>query len=146
MAKLSQYIEEKAWGNLAHESLEYYVDNSVHIEHILPQTPLGDSQSTFEFPEEYANYAQRLGNLTLLEKTINTSLSNGHFDSKKAGYKQSSFLLTKSIAEVPRVGEHTQLNQAVQGLASYDKWGSDSIEARQTMLTGIARKVWGLDL
>ncbi len=145
LAKLTQYIEKSAWGNQAHHSLEMYVSNSIHIEHILPQTPTDDLRTLFESEGAYHEQAQRLGNLTLLERTINTSVSNQSFEAKKAGYKQSSFLLTKSLVEVPRVGENTQLNSAVEILFAFEDWNSETISKRQELLTSLARKVWGLD-
>ena len=89
-------------------------------------------------------YVVHLGNLTLLEKTINSSVSNGSFADKLPGYKQSSFLLTKSLAGKPQVGVNTQLNRAVQTLIQFDKWDSAAIERRQAMLAELARKVWDM--
>ena len=85
-----------------------------------------------------------IGNLTLLEKTINSSVSNGSFADKLPGYKQSFFLLTKSLAEKPQVGVNTQLNRAVQSLIPFNKWDSAAIERRQAMLAELARKVWDM--
>lgn len=82
--------------------------------------------------------------MTLLEKTINTSISNSAYDKKIPGYKQSSFLMTKSIAEKPQIGQNTSLNRAVQDLVSFEKWDSASIEKRQQILGSLARKVWNM--
>ena len=86
----------------------------------------------------------RLGNLTLLEKTINTSVSNGTYAEKAPSYRQSSFLLTKSLLEMPQVGANTQLNRAVADLIQFDDWTSEAITQRQVMLTALARKVWNM--
>ncbi len=142
LAKLTQYVEEQAWGNPAHTQLNQYVNNAVHIEHILPQTPTADVRTAFDKTAEYFRYMQKLGNLTLLEKTINTSISNGPYDAKKHGYGQSSFLLTKSLVMKPQVGVNTQLNRAVDDLRQFDSWDSAAIDERQQMLGTLARKVW----
>ncbi len=142
LAKLTQYIEEKAWGNPAHGHLGLYVTREVEIEHILPANPRPDVRAAFDKPDEYDDYVLRLGNLTLLEKTINRSVSNGSFAEKIPGYRQSSFLLTKSLAERPQVGIDTQLNRAVQDLIQFDKWDSSAIERRQEMMAKLARRVW----
>jgi hypothetical protein len=142
LAKLTQFIEEQAWGNPAHRHLDLYVAKNVEIEHILPSNPRPDVRAAFDKLDEYDEYTGRLGNLTLLEKTINASLSNGSFVEKTPGYRQSAFLLTKSLVEKPQVGVNTQLNRAVAGLAQFEKWSSSSIEQRQEMLTKLARRVW----
>ncbi len=144
LAKLTQYIEEQAWGNPTYERLDHYITNKVEIEHILPTSPRPDVRDAFDKPNEYAAYVDRLGNLTLLEKTINSAVSNGSYAEKVPGYKQSTFLLTKSLAEKPQVGVNTQLNRAVQDLIQFDKWDSASIQTRQEMLAKLARKVWNM--
>lgn len=144
LAKLTQHIEENAWGSPKYAQLNGYTDKSVHIEHILPQSPETHVREMFDKPAQYNEYIVKLGNLTLLEKTINTSISNGAYDKKIPGYRQSSFLLTKSIAEKPQIGQNTSLNRAVQDLVSFETWDSASIEKRQQILGNLARKVWNM--
>ena len=69
---------------------------------------------------------------------------NESYEKKCPGYRQSSFLLTKSLAEKPQVGINTQLNRAVADLIQFDRWDSKTIEQRQEMLTKLARKVWDI--
>ena len=144
LAKLTQYIEERAWGSPTYAQLDRYTDKSVHVEHILPQTPTPAVRDEFDKPDEYDDHLVRLGNLTLLEDTINSSVSNGTYTEKVPGYRQSSFLLTKSLAEMPQVGANTQLNRAVADLIQFEDWTSDTITQRQEMLTALARKVWNM--
>jgi hypothetical protein len=144
LAKLTQYIEREAWGNPAHDNLENYISSAVDIEHILPQRPAAEVRNGFDRVSEYDFYAERLGNLTLLEKTINTSISNSSFESKRSGYLQSKFLLTNSIVARPGVGVDTQLNRAVSDLVQFENWTSEAIELRQAMLSRLARKVWDI--
>ena len=146
LAKLTQYIDQRAWDNRAYATLEQYMESSVHVEHILPQTPASGVREGFDKPEEYEVYVERLGNLALLEKTINSSVSNGTYESKKPGYLESTFLLTKSIVTRPQVGVDTQLNRAVRDLLQFDTWRSVDIEERQKMLGEIARQVWMADV
>lgn len=99
---------------------EMVVDASdrVHLEHIYPQMPAA---------ERWPNHAQminRLGNLTLLSKRLNTSIKNADFDTKKdKGYTGSDIQLTKELLTV-------------------DSWSSESIEERQKGLSEFALKVW----
>ena len=142
LAKLTQYIEELAWGNPAHAKLDLYLTSNVEVEHILSKNPTAEVRLEFDKPEEYDKYVGRLGNLTLLEKTINSSVSNGSYVDKMPGYRQSSFLLTKSLVEKPKVGVDTQLNRAVADLVQFTIWNSTAIKQRQEMLAALARKVW----
>ena len=144
LAKLTQYIEQQAWNNPAHKSLEQYIASTVDIEHILPQKPTAQVRDAFDKKEQYDEYVEKLGNLTLLEKTINTSVSNEAFDKKLPGYRQSAFLLTKSLVEKPKVGVNTSLNRAVRDLKAFSEWDSKSIESRQKMLAALARSVWSI--
>ena len=144
LAKLTQYIEEKAWGNPVDTNLDRYIHSSVHIEHILPYDPKPEVKAAFDKILEYDNFKQRLGNLTLLEQTINSSIGNDFYEAKKDGYRHSAFLLTKSLIEKQEFGIDTQLKRAVEDLQQFDNWDSNSIEARQEMLRKLARRVWGI--
>jgi len=142
LAKLTQYIERQAWGNAAHDHLDQYLDKSVQIEHILPRTPGSDVFDAFDRRDEYAEWVERFGNLTLLEQTINASVSNGGLAEKLPGYDESHFLLTQSIATKPQVGKDTKINRAVADLIQFEEWNSSAIERRQEMLAKLARRVW----
>jgi len=131
LAKLTQHVETQAWGNPTHQRLDQYLDSSVHIEHILPQNPRQDVYEAFDRREEYEDWMARFGNLTLLEKPINESVSNGSFEQKVPGYRESRFLLTQSIASKPQVGKDTKVNRAVENLIQFDHWDSKTIERRQ---------------
>ena len=142
LAKLAQHVDQQAWDNPAYATLSRYMDRSVHIEHILSQGATAEARAAFDKPDQYFAYTPRLGNMTLLERTINTSVSNAPYEVKKAGYKESKFLLTSSLVEKPKVGVNTQLNRAVEDLPQFEKWDSAAIEQRQQMLVKLAHKVW----
>lgn len=142
LAKLTQYVDQAAWSNAADGDLSRYLDRHVHVEHILPSTPTAEVQAKFDKPHEYNLHAQRLGNLTLLESTINTSIQQDFFASKCQAYLQSKFLVTRSIGGRLQVGDDTRFNRAVENLKSWSAWNSESIEARQKMLTKLACQVW----
>ncbi len=144
LAKLTQRIEMDAWGNPADEGLAKYFDKSVEIEHILPSNPKEYVRNGFDKKDEYDDYISRMGNLTLLEKTINASIQNDSFDKKRDGYKASAFLLTEALVQKPQVGKNTQLNRAVANLKSYTTWLSTDIESRQELLTELAKVVWDM--
>jgi len=144
LAKLTQHIEQQAWNNPAHESLDQYIASTVEVEHILPDTPKPEVTQAFDKKDQYDTYKEMLGNLTLLEQTINGSVQNDLYAKKVPGYRQSAYLLTKSLAEKPKVGVRTQLNRAVEHLISFDRWDSKTIERRQGMLARMAVFVWDM--
>ena len=61
---------------------------------------------------------------------------------KAPGYRQSAFLLTRSLAEQPSVGTNMQLNRAVKDLRQFSIWSSSEIEQRGEMLVALAARVW----
>jgi len=81
LAKMAQFIDESAYSNC--QPLACYLDKSIHVEHILPKSSNPDLINGFDKPSEYSSYVCKLGNLTLLEKSINSSIANGLFEEKK---------------------------------------------------------------
>lgn len=144
LAKLTQFVDENAWGSSVNTDLSKYLDKNVHVEHILPYSPTDELKAEFDKPDEYETYAARLGNLTLLEMSINTSIQRNFFALKTTEYQNSNFILTKTIGGPFRVGVNTQTNRATADLPSWQKWDSKTIKARQDVLVGLAWRVWGI--
>lgn len=82
--------------------------NDLHLEHIIPQK-ITTKKSKREFGdwetylgedsrEKHKEYVNRIGNLTLLAKTLNIRASNNPFESKVEEYKKSNIKLTKKIS------------------------------------------------
>ena len=113
---------------------------------MLPQTPSSVVAAEFDKPDGYPEYAAKLGNLTLLEKSINASVGNGLFKGKQPAYRQSSFLLTKSLGGKVKVGVNTAVDRAVSPLEVFESWNADDIDRRQRMLARMASKVWDVPL
>lgn len=145
LGKIAQYIEREA-GRTPAELRDIVLGRSSkttpQIEHILSQTPSEELLYSFDVPEEYYRYSQMLGNLTLLEPTLNSSSSNGSYREKQTAYENSMFLLTSSLVKQHRVGNNTQFNRGIELLKQFDEWTSTSIVRRQEMLLEIARRVW----
>lgn len=146
LAKLTQYVEIAAYGETESTRwLSRLVAGGFEIEHIFPQSP--SEQASQEFgPCDVPDIAQRLGNLTLVEKSINSSLGNGPYSQKKLVYPQSRLLWTHAIAEKPRIGAATKIDRAVAELTPYQTWSETTIRERQALLTRIAGEVWGVPL
>jgi uncharacterized protein with ParB-like and HNH nuclease domain len=142
LAKLTQHIDELAYGEIeAHTYLRNYINKNVEIEHILPQN-YEIVKSYFDQPKLISQYVKYLGNLALIEKSINTSIKNKPFELKKNAYQKSKFLITKSIVERVNIGINTAIDRAVRDLSIFDEWNSESIKSRQEMLAQLAKKVW----
>ncbi len=142
LGKMTQYVNELAYGS-TEADLGRFV-NSRDVEHILPQTPPAEVIGAFDKPDDIYDYIPRLGNMTLLEDAINRAIKNQPFASKKEAYRQSHFLLTKTIAQEVQVGVNTKIDRAVAGLMTFDEWTSESIERRQDMLVELAESVWDM--
>jgi len=91
----------------------------VHVEHIYPQTPTPGTK--------WPNHSQvinRLGNLTLLGKRLNTAIKNADFATKKEqGYQSSDLLLTNELLPI-------------------DVWDVGAIDARQVELSSWICGIW----
>jgi len=144
LAKLTQYIELLAYGETeATRWLSKYIGVGFEIEHIYPQTPSDKAKKEFGQYSE-PNISAWLGNLVFVEKSINGSLGNRAYSDKKKVYPQSQLLLTRSLAEKPKVGVKTKIDTAVAGLPSYDIWNESNVKSRQSLLAGLSRKAWGV--
>ena len=143
LAKLTQHIELNAYGDTEEKKwLNSYTDG-FEIEHIFPQQPNGKAKREFgDFEDEYI--ADRLGNLILVEKSINASLGNRPYSEKRKVYPQSQLLLTRALPEQPKVGVNTKIDRAVAKLEPFETWNEDAVTKRQGMLATLARAVWGL--
>lgn len=144
LAKLTQHIDLNAYGETEGTKwLSRYTGGGFEIEHIFPQQPSEEAAAefgTFEDP----NVADRLGNLVLVEKSINASLGRRPYSQKRDVYRQSQLLLTKALAERPKVGANTKIDIAVAELDPFTAWNEAAVIKRQEMLAALARSVWRL--
>lgn len=70
----------------------------IELEHIMPRS--ADAQR-YQFPsdKEKAEFTNRIGNLTLLDKSANIAAKNKDFSEKKKYYEESDYKITSSIVE-----------------------------------------------
>ena len=142
LAKLAQYIDLQAYGETEGTKwLSRYTGGGFEIEHIFPQNPSAKAEAEFGTFED-TNIADRLGNLALVEKSINAALGNRPYSEKRDVYPQSQLLLTKALAERPRVGANTRIDVAVAELNPFTEWNEAAVIQRQEMLAMLARLVW----
>lgn len=144
LAKLTQYVDLAAYGATEGTRwLSNYTSGGYEIEHIFPQQPCEEAAKEFgEITDP--EIAQRLGNLVLVEKQINASLGNRPYSLKRPVYRESKLLLTRALAERPKVGENTQIDRTVAAIESFPTWTEEAVMQRQGWLVTLSRAVWNV--
>ena len=99
-------------------------NKDVHIEHIMPQKPMGEWKVLYDKDEfEYKDYLNRLGNLTILQDKKNIKARNKDFKDKKEYYKEFRLTITKNLVD-------------------YSKWDYNEILERQEYLYEQSKDLW----
>ena len=143
LAKLSQHVDQQAYGESAegHRWLKYYTSGGFEIEHIFPRNPSDQAKDEFGRYEDRA-ITEKLGNLVLVEESINRSLGNKPYCAKREIYPKSKLVLTKSLPSRPSVGQDTRFDKAVSNIKPYNDWDEATVNRRQLFLVRLARIVW----
>lgn len=95
------------------------------IEHILPENPSGQWDEFFP-PERQKDFIYRLGNLVLLEASINRNCQNSTFEKKRPKYSLSSYKTALDLSDVV-------------------EWIPATLEQRQMRMAHRAAHVWRSD-
>ena len=144
LSKLTQYVDLQAYGETEGTRwLGNYTSGGFEIEHIFPLNPCDEAAEEFGTTDD-PEVINKLGNLVLVEGQINSSLGNRAYSQKRAVYQQSRLLLTRALAERPRVGANTQIDRAVSGIEPFPEWNEEAVNARQLSLVALAKAVWGI--
>ena len=141
LGKITAYVDALRLGKTTVEDLTGYTQTAVEIEHIMPQT-CTDKASYDLDEEEFAVYIHRLGNLTLLENSINKSIHNDNYANKSVAYKQSKFYITSSLSALVNQGQDTAINRTNLLLSAWPDWNKQAIEERQEMLYRLSEMIW----
>lgn len=145
ISKIAQYIDQQRMGVNEYQFLEPYLDIKLEIEHILPYNPDNDLRNSIG--DDYDQLKIMLGNLTLIEKTINASMGNkGFYEYKGNEYLKSLYYITKSIVKTEDVGSNTSVNRFNKKLKSFTQWNGQSISDRQEMLYNLSKEIWSVKL
>lgn len=143
LAKITAYVDALRMGKEEIADLSNYTETAVEIEHIMPQT-CKDLSAYGVTDDEFNVYINRLGNLTLLENSINHSIQNDVYAEKAAAYKASKFYLTSAISELSDQGKDTAINRTNAVLTAWSKWTKTSIEERQKMFYELSERIWSI--
>ena len=124
--KIARYVLARLEGERSGRECDPETDPGT-IEHILPENPT-ESWVTM-FPERlWEGAVYRLGNLTLLELSLNRRVGNEDYPRKVQVYGQSHYVLTRDVAET-----------------APERWTPELLEARQRRLAARARHLWRAD-
>ena len=125
--------------------IEDYMKSAYEIEHIMPVNCNDIASYGMSSQEDYDYQKNRLGNLTLLEKTMNSSIQNASYKDKLGAYKMSRFYLTKSLARLTDIGNKTVINKMNKKLKTWKKWDRSSVEERQEMLYVLSKELFNVN-
>lgn len=96
--KIVKYILSTLEQDASGRACDFETDHGT-IEHILPENPVEQWDETF--PLKYQGRSVfRLGNLALLESSINRDIGNSTYDQKSVAYRESSYALTREVPEI----------------------------------------------
>lgn len=124
--RLVKYILSKIEGVNGNHRTALETDTAT-IEHVLPLSPSEAWPSEVD-ASKWAELAEKLGNLTLLEGAMNRELGNSSFEAKCLAYAKSKYTITSDIAKT-----------------AFDEWGEAQIEKRQKNLAKLACQAWRCD-
>ena len=142
LARICKYVDAYRASSPDASDIADYLKPKNEIEHIMPVTCGDITKYGFTDQEEYDSFKNRLGNLTLLEKTLNATIQNDTYDAKVAAYHNSAFYLTKSLDGLIDVGGNTAINRMNRELRSWKDWNLTSVNERQEMLYTLSKKIW----
>lgn len=122
------YCEEIAGTKYSIENLTKFQSSSPTIEHIASQTP-SFSYETLEFSDEteFFEYQDKLGNLTVLEKSLNSAVQNRIPSEKTPYYDRSVFTMTRKVSSE---------------IANAKKFIKSDIDQRTKILVDYCQKRW----
>ncbi|MCE4956049.1 DUF262 domain-containing protein [Macrococcoides caseolyticum] len=123
----------------------------ITVEHILAKKSIIDNLDNYGFSnnDEFTRYLNRIGNLTLLYHDENTSVGAKLFSEKLETYKNSDFIITKTIVtkiettikngvETSRV---SLINEHQPQYETNGKWTKREIELRSEIISNLVDKM-----
>ena len=108
----------------------------------MPETP--DEAAIEEFGEraDDEELINRLGNLMLVERSVNRVIKNRAYSQKAKAYPSSQFLIARCQERLLVAGKNDQITRAMKRLDPASEWNAATIEKRQEWLAEVALDVW----
>lgn len=144
LAKLTRHFDVLAYGEAGRESLSHYMEAKNDIEHILAQGADDDAKLEFGEGADSFELIQRLGNLMLIEASLNRVIKNRPYSEKIATYPSSQFLLARCQAAPLTIGVNDRITRAIQKLDPAASWDRSAIDRRQQWIADAALEIWGV--
>lgn len=146
LARIAKYIDSYRAQAPLDSDINAYLQSNNEIEHIMPKI-CGSNMASYGTKDinEYDTFKNMLGNLTLLEKTLNSTIQNDAYAEKCKAYKNSTFYITKSLPGLVYVGQNTAVNRMNQKMKCWTNWNLNTIQDRQEMLYNLSKVIWTLD-
>lgn len=128
--QLLKYVLLKIDQEMQDGSVSKKYNESITIEHILPQK-IKDTYWTSRFSsEDHERLVHKLGNLTLISGQKNSQASNGDFDKKRAAYEKNGKSVSFDIAK---------------DVLQYKEWNLENLRKRHNFLLAKAKEIWFVD-
>jgi uncharacterized protein with ParB-like and HNH nuclease domain len=120
-------------------SSDTYMDSfkSFEIEHIYSKNKYINLDIIEQ--ELYKDKVENIGNLTLLEKSLNAKIQDKDYDIKRTVYKDSKSFLTKSMHSTITTGT-SRYATMYENLEVYDNFDNDEIVNRNRVITNLILK------
>ena len=124
--KLARYVLARLETDAGERAVDPETDPG-SVEHVLPENPAGEWAEVFP-PDRWEAAVHRLGNLTLLERTLNREIGSAGYPTKRAAYEKSRYALTRAIPDF-----------------APEAWTPALLDERQRRLAARAVQVWRAD-
>ena len=124
--KIARYVLARLETDASDRQVDPETDPAT-VEHVLPENPAGEWAQAFT-PDRWDATVYRLGNLTLLERTLNREIGNAEYATKRVVYERSVYMLTRAIADL-----------------APEEWTPALLDERQRRLAARAVQVWRVD-
>ncbi|MFT6638212.1 MAG: hypothetical protein ACJAYP_000781 [Flavobacterium sp.] len=126
-----------------------FFDN-LQIEHILPQTPKdGILPDGFTDKDDYYGAVYKLGNVILLESTINQAvnkfneMNSDWYQKKQNEYTKSDVVTSNLMHHEYSIGKNTAINKFKQDFKyQFDFWNKEAVLNRQKVLLELVFETW----
>lgn len=120
------------------------------IEHIMPRnfskakSRDGEWKWAKEKPDLHREYLNRLGNMCLIEKDINSHVESYDFNAKQAGTYPGAAIKRKGEPRKHYGNSEMHLVKELADPSKYSAWSFEAIDIRQKHLAELAVKIWTL--